>query len=1079
MLQRVFHASETDVSDATSDDLDSMIIDLIQMRANATSGYVTPFTHLMQSFVRAGSEFSDMKIAVAKNIRQIPVDERNKCQAALASVQDTITRYCGLCLIDDGELLGDRSRITSYNDFVRYISSDAHTGRTLPAGLLESMIHQLDIEGREQLLIPLMTRIVERKVCDGGDLTFNGAPYALRTLVRLCATPDALFAVCLHDRLEPMVVCARQFENFSLLGKILGMGISPTDPQFVNASRISLPQLKGIHTVMRSELQTLRTLTSKVLHHMLINKSEFEGDEKSSSYIAAHMQLRHTSALRIAQRQNMDTVQHSVYAPRTPREAALRFIGTALMLNQDRRKMHYDAAIASTDDFVANLGAVLVMLCKPIVQRGKYDTIDGSYTLSRMRVDFMDVTRLNAGKSAVDSARAELGIVAADHDDSKSSSASTPSGAGSPMDALMSLAGRRIKQYTSTAADSNAEVYPTPTELFFMAHEALHQGIIRNAGTHYQRLLQRYQSARGQLRRMQQAGMPPTAPFVNAAKHQVETLLSHIFSQQAVLFDPVLLQDIASFYDFSCGLYVHLAKAQSPAVFSLDLMPEFIVEDMLHFFAFVGSFDVNPKSRFDASDLPHLLSFVVHFMAGPHKLKNPHIRGRFPELLSLFAPDEKQLASMSRARVGHEFKRHVFNTHPEAREMLVSHLMSLYVDIEYGEAHFYDKFNTRHRISKLLVFLWQLPQQHAKIVAVSQDKDKFLGFMNMLVNDMAYLLDESLNNLAEIGVEQKARQDAAAWESLPAQERDQRDRNYELAQRNTRALMQLANATIQLMEAMTNEQNGGFVEPFVRPEIVDRMAQMLDYYINRLVGKQVVELQIQDREKYYFRPRELLRSILTIFHSMSSRTEFLKQVAADERSYKPAVFARAARVSLRQKLLPSNICSALNSVFVQVEQYASEIKQDDELLGDIPEDFLDPLMATLMTDPVILPSKVRMDRAVIQRHLLNAHTDPFNRQPLTVEMLKPDQELKTRIDEFVSSRLHRRESESDDSKLDQDQDQDQDQDHDYDGMIIAESAAAADDKESDSDPFAENPIASTDADTDTDTDAASSIVPQH
>jgi ubiquitin conjugation factor E4 B len=58
-------------------------------------------------------------------------------------------------------------------------------------------------------------------------------------------------------------------------------------------------------------------------------------------------------------------------------------------------------------------------------------------------------------------------------------------------------------------------------------------------------------------------------------------------------------------------------------------------------------------------------------------------------------------------------------------------------------------------------------------------------------------------------------------------------------------------------------------------------------------------------------------------------------------------------------------------------------------LEDIPDEFKDPLMDTLMTDPVLLPSGVVMDRAVIMRHLLNSNTDPFNRQALSADMLVP------------------------------------------------------------------------------------------
>ena len=51
---------------------------------------------------------------------------------------------------------------------------------------------------------------------------------------------------------------------------------------------------------------------------------------------------------------------------------------------------------------------------------------------------------------------------------------------------------------------------------------------------------------------------------------------------------------------------------------------------------------------------------------------------------------------------------------------------------------------------------------------------------------------------------------------------------------------------------------------------------------------------------------------------------------------------------------------------------------------------LDPLMDTLMTDPVLLPtSETIMDRAVITRHLLNSSTDPFNRMPLSMDQLVP------------------------------------------------------------------------------------------
>jgi len=55
-------------------------------------------------------------------------------------------------------------------------------------------------------------------------------------------------------------------------------------------------------------------------------------------------------------------------------------------------------------------------------------------------------------------------------------------------------------------------------------------------------------------------------------------------------------------------------------------------------------------------------------------------------------------------------------------------------------------------------------------------------------------------------------------------------------------------------------------------------------------------------------------------------------------------------------------------------------------IEDAPEEFLDPVMATLMEEPVLLEtSGTIVDLLTIKMHLKNDPTDPFNRKPLTIE----------------------------------------------------------------------------------------------
>lgn len=79
------------------------------------------------------------------------------------------------------------------------------------------------------------------------------------------------------------------------------------------------------------------------------------------------------------------------------------------------------------------------------------------------------------------------------------------------------------------------------------------------------------------------------------------------------------------------------------------------------------------------------------------------------------------------------------------------------------------------------------------------------------------------------------------------------------------------------------------------------------------------------------------------------------------------------------------------------------------MLADAPDEFLDPVTFTLMSDPVIMPTTgTSIERAVILRHLLSDPRDPISRQPLTPDQLEDDTELKAKIEAWKAAKLARR-----------------------------------------------------------------------
>ena len=75
------------------------------------------------------------------------------------------------------------------------------------------------------------------------------------------------------------------------------------------------------------------------------------------------------------------------------------------------------------------------------------------------------------------------------------------------------------------------------------------------------------------------------------------------------------------------------------------------------------------------------------------------------------------------------------------------------------------------------------------------------------------------------------------------------------------------------------------------------------------------------------------------------------------------------QITIAVKIGGVGILSDLDDFAKRVQAAANIKKEEDEILNDAPEEFLDPIMSTLMSDPVILPSsKITVDRQTISRY---------------------------------------------------------------------------------------------------------------
>ena len=203
------------------------------------------------------------------------------------------------------------------------------------------------------------------------------------------------------------------------------------------------------------------------------------------------------------------------------------------------------------------------------------------------------------------------------------------------------------------------------------------------------------------------------------------------------------------------------------------------------------------------------------------------------------------------------------------------------------------------------------------------------------MNDTTFLLEESLSLLFKITEIQKQMDDTVSWDAKTAAEKTEIEKNLREYESRVRGDLDLGTESLRLIKLFTVET----VRPFLAPEIVDRLAAMLDANLNMLAGPKCQDLKVKNPEQYRFRPKDLLSDILQIFLHLGPHDEFRAAVAKDGRSYSKDLFERADRFARKMALKVDNELDVLREMVDAVE-VLRQLEEDDDAMGEIPDDYL-------------------------------------------------------------------------------------------------------------------------------------------
>lgn len=409
--------------------------------------------------------------------------------------------------------------------------------------------------------------------------------------------------------------------------------------------------------------------------------------------------------------------------------------------------------------------------------------------------------------------------------------------------------------------------------------------------------------------------------------------------------------------------------------------PEHYLEDVLDIYIFVmtNNWGVLSTSMMVNDWVSRLTALFTHY----EYIKSPYLIAKLVRVISSLHPplwDNVVNLRMS-------------------QDKLLHCMIKFYSDFE-DSGDFYEKYNVRQNIQQMLEKMSNDGIYGSKFKEMAREcGPEFIRFVNMVINDATWCIDESLGGLKAVHEIEKKMANKELWESTDQELRNQDLSQLEESKRKVKGWLGTAKSNLHLLSSITGQSP----EPICTPVLGERLAAMLNHNLSQLMGANSAELKVNNALSYGWDPRKFVELLISIYLHLNVPA-FVRYIAYDERTYKPEFFDSVIERMRKNGIISLNQLEHFEHLAENVKkEYESKAELEEEY-DDVPEEFKDPIMDAIMTDPVKLPSGHIMDRAIIERHLLSTPNNPFNRAPLTANELVADGELKARIQEWTAQK---------------------------------------------------------------------------
>ncbi|EHB13275.1 Ubiquitin conjugation factor E4 A [Heterocephalus glaber] len=268
---------------------------------------------------------------------------------------------------------------------------------------------------------------------------------------------------------------------------------------------------------------------------------------------------------------------------------------------------------------------------------------------------------------------------------------------------------------------------------------------------------------------------------------------------------------------------------------SLAYVPEFFADNLGDFLIFLCHF-ADDILETTADSLEHILHFITIFIGSIERMKNPHLRAKLAEVLEAVMPHLDQTPNALLSSVLH--RKRVFCNFQYAPQLAEAPI-KVFMDIEFtGDPHqFEQKFNYHHPMYPILRCLRETESYWESIKDLADYASKnleamnpplFLCFLNLLMNDAIFLLDEAIQYLSKIKIQQ-IEKGQGEWNSLTPEARQEKETGLQMFGQLAHFYNSMSNETIGTLVFLKSEIKSLFVHPFLAEHIIS----VLNYFFQQ------------------------------------------------------------------------------------------------------------------------------------------------------------------------------------------------------------------------------------------------------